>query len=255
MRWGMPTLVEYPDLERNVRLCKQLGLQFVEINMNLPMFQAGNLERIEPDPEVGFTIHLDEQFDPANFNEKIADAYLDTLRQTIRAAKKLNVPTINLHMTRGVHFKLPGEIVYLYERYRERYLDKMLEMRSVCEREAGDIIICIENTDGYLDFQKEAVGLLLESPTFCLTWDIGHSHTAKVDDVPFLTGHLGNIKHFHIHDALGARCHLSLGEGEIDLNRMLNLAKDCGATCVLETKTAAALEQSVGWLRESGHIL
>ncbi|GAU78484.1 hypothetical protein [Fusibacter sp. 3D3] len=31
---GMPTLIELDTLEDNVKLCKSLGLDFVEINMN-----------------------------------------------------------------------------------------------------------------------------------------------------------------------------------------------------------------------------
>lgn len=34
MDFGMPTLIENRDLEGNISLCKELGLQFVELNMN-----------------------------------------------------------------------------------------------------------------------------------------------------------------------------------------------------------------------------
>ena len=107
------------------------------------------------------------------------------------------------------------------------------------------------HTDGYLDFQQEAVGLLLESPAFALTWDIGHSHTANVDDVPFLLARKERIAHFHIHDATEKRCHLVLGDGELPLSDALSLAEECRARCVLETKTPEALERSVEWLRQN----
>ena len=38
----------------------------------------------------------------------------------------------------------------------------------------------------------------------------------------------------------------------MELTKMLSLAKDCGARCVVETKTPEALEKSVAWLREGG---
>ncbi len=40
MKLGMPTLIELNTLEDNAKLCKELGLDFIEINMNLPQFQA-----------------------------------------------------------------------------------------------------------------------------------------------------------------------------------------------------------------------
>ncbi len=43
MQYGMPTLIELNTLEENVQLCKSLGLDFVEINMNFPAYQLDNL--------------------------------------------------------------------------------------------------------------------------------------------------------------------------------------------------------------------
>ncbi|HAV90015.1 MAG TPA: sugar phosphate isomerase/epimerase, partial [Eubacterium sp.] len=34
MQFGMPTLIENRTLEDNVNLCKELGLKFIELNMN-----------------------------------------------------------------------------------------------------------------------------------------------------------------------------------------------------------------------------
>ena len=41
---GMPTLVEVKSLEACASLCRELGLAFVEINMNLPEYQAERLD-------------------------------------------------------------------------------------------------------------------------------------------------------------------------------------------------------------------
>lgn len=256
MHWGMPTMIDCASLEENVALCRRLGLDFVEINMNLPMYQAENLRSARMLSErcgIGFTIHLDENFAPADFNPLVADAYFETLRRTLRAAVEIGAPVVNMHLSKGIHFKLPDRAVYLYDRYRDAYLERMRRLRTLCEDEIGgrDIHVCVENTDGYLDFQQEAVGLLLESPAFALTWDIGHSHTANVDDVPFLLARKERIAHFHIHDATEKRCHLVLGDGELPLSDALSLAEECRARCVLETKTPEALERSVEWLRQN----
>ena len=45
LQFGMPTLIELDDLEDAMKLCNELGLSFVELNMNLPQYQTGCLER------------------------------------------------------------------------------------------------------------------------------------------------------------------------------------------------------------------
>ena len=72
--------------------------------------------------------------------------------------------------------------------------------------------------------------------------------------MPFILAHKERLKHFHIHDATERppKDHLALGDGEIDLMQRLRLAEECGARCVLETKTIAALKRSVEWIRERG---
>nr|MCR4631280.1 sugar phosphate isomerase/epimerase [Treponema sp.] len=49
--------------------------------------------------------------------------------------------------------------------------------------------------------------------------------------------------------------HLALGDGEIDLNDRLQLAKSRNARCVLETKTIEALEKSVAYLNKSADYI
>ncbi len=47
MQFGMPTLIENYTLQDNINLCKALGLQFIEINMNFPEYQIDKLEEID----------------------------------------------------------------------------------------------------------------------------------------------------------------------------------------------------------------
>ena len=41
---GMPTLIELPDIEDCARLCRELGLQFVELSMCLPQYQTDRMD-------------------------------------------------------------------------------------------------------------------------------------------------------------------------------------------------------------------
>ena len=262
--FGMPTLIENRTLEENIGLCRELGLKFVELNMNLPDYQTDRLSETERFREAAseagifYTIHLDEDLDIANFNPLVRTAYQKTAMLAIGAAKVLKAPVLNMHMHHGVHFTLPDRKVQLYSEHKDLYLREFKAFRAQCEEAAGDsgILICIENTEGFRDYEKEAVELLLESPVFGLTWDIGHSKAEGEKDLPFIAGHQDRLKHFHIHDCIEStgKNHLALGDGEIDLAARLELAEVCGACCVLETKTKAALIQSVSWLKERGYL-
>ncbi|MBR3503105.1 MAG: hypothetical protein IKO07_02535 [Clostridia bacterium] len=89
-----------------------------------------------------------------------------------------------------------------------------------------------------------------------MTWDIGHSKAIREADVPFILAHRERLTHFHIHDGTETppRNHLALGDGEIHLAERLKLAEERNARCVLETKTIAALKESVRWLWENWEV-
>ncbi|MBO6054158.1 MAG: sugar phosphate isomerase/epimerase [Oscillospiraceae bacterium] len=275
MQFGMPTLIENRTLQENIDLCAELGLRFLELNMNFPEYQINSLEDtdvfLEAAAKAGifYTIHLDENLDIADFNPLVSGAYLETVRRTIAVAKQLLVlrnpsggsvqPMIlNMHMNHGIHITLPDRKVQMYERDFDAYLRSFARFRSCCEEWIGgeDIRISIENTDGFRDYEKTAAAFLLESEVFALTWDIGHSKAAGEKDAPFLLQHQDRLAHFHIHDGTQTppRNHLALGSGEIDLDGRLRLAGMRNARCVLETKTAEALTRSVAWLREHAFL-
>lgn len=275
MQFGMPTLIENRTLEDNAGLCRRLGLSFIELNMNFPEYQVERLEqteellRIAERAGIYFTVHLDENLNIADFNRLVSDAYLETVRRTVAAVQRLaglrdrfagdsRPLTLNMHMNHGIHITLPDRKVQMYDRDFDAYMRSFFEFRSLCEAWIGDSdqMIVIENTDGFRDYEKRAVELLLESPKFGLTWDIGHSKAAHERDVPFLLAHRERLVHFHIHDGTEAppRGHLALGDGEIDLRDRLRMAGEGNARCVLETKTVGALRRSVAWLRGNGFI-
>ena len=273
MQFGMPTLIENRTLEENAALCSSLGLQFLELNMNFPEYgtdaleQTGRLLRIAEQAGIYYTIHLDENLNIAEFNRLVADAWLETVRRCILAAKKLlclrdrfgdrSQPLIlNMHMNHGIHITLPDRKVQMYDRDFDVYRESFLRFRTLCGEWIGDsdLRIAVENTDGFRGYEKRALELQLESPHFGLTWDIGHAKATGEKDVPFLLEHRERLLHFHIHDGSEKppRNHLALGDGEIDLRSRIGTAQKLGARCVLETKTVEALTRSVRWLRENG---
>lgn len=256
---GMPTLIETSTLEESAELCSELGLDFIEINMNLPQYQRNTIDinlvkKLISDKNIFFTIHLDENINVCDYNMEVAKAYKDTVLWSIELAKELKIPVLNMHMNAGVYFTLPDEKVYLFDKYKDVYLNSLKEFRDICTKAIGnnEIKICIENCDGYREFMKEGINLLLESKVFGLTWDVGHDYCLGGIDSQFILVHADRLCHMHIHDAKGKKNHLALGTGEIDIEDKLRIARKNNCRCVLETKTVVGLKQSVKHLKKEG---
>lgn len=260
MIYGMPTLIETKSIDECVILCKSLGLDFIELNMNLPDYQTDKIDieklnYIREHEGIFFTFHLDENLNICDFNKLISDAYVQTTINTIKIAKQISAPIINMHMSKGVYFTLPDRKEFLFNQYSNYYFDGLQRFKEQCEQAIGndDIKICIENSNGYESFSKRGIELLLESPVFGLTFDTGHNYCMNEIDEPFIIEHIDRLNHMHLHDAIGKKDHLPLGKGEIDIDKKLELAKKCKCRVVLETKIIDGLKETVSKLHYLGN--
>ncbi len=96
VNYGMPTLIETSTLEDCAKLCAELGLDFIELNMNLPQYQLPKIDveyfkSIADKYGIYYTIHLDENLNVCDFNSYVADAYIKTVADTIEIAKQLDI--------------------------------------------------------------------------------------------------------------------------------------------------------------------
>ena len=250
---GMPTLIELKSIEENIELCERLGLSLIELNMNLPYLQIGNLRNLSINDEIQYSIHLPEEFNVWNYNKKIKNAYLDTIDEVIEIALRKQIKVINMHMNEGIYFTLPGEKRYIFEEDKERYKDVTQEFGEKIEKvlKNTDVKLCIENT-GILNntFIREAVKLLLGFDSFRLTWDIGHDFSSGELDKNYYLKNIKKIIHLHLHDVVGEKNHLPLGTGEIDIKNIMDLTAANVKSIILETKTVAGLKKSVEYYRE-----
>lgn len=276
LHFGMPTLIELNSLKENVELCKKLKLNFIELNMNIPLFSVLGIEDennfelkkiieelnfYQKEFGIYFTIHLDENFNFADSNIYIKNAYLKTLKAVIKNSKKINCPIINMHLNKGIYFTLPTEKVFLFEKYKEEFNNSLEEFIKFCNCEISDsnIFISIENTDGWTDFEKKSIEKILENKNFAITFDIGHSQAIGNIDQDFILKNKSKLKHFHIHDGTlpnaatkqFGKNHLQLGTGNINLKEKIYLAKETNSRCVIETKTVESLVESVKWITKS----
>ncbi|MBQ8368767.1 MAG: sugar phosphate isomerase/epimerase [Clostridia bacterium] len=262
IRFGMPVLLECASLAESSALCRSLGLDFVELNMGLPMYQPDSLDpdalnRTAADYGIFYTVHLDGFLNPCDFNPYISEAARRTVTETVALAKSCGIPVLNMHLSKGDYFTLPTEKVNLYDRYRGEYLALMTRFRDECTDAVGgsDVKILIENCNGYTDFHKAALDVLLESPAFGLTLDTGHSFKAGRRDEELIFANAGRLRHMHFHDASDEKGdHLPLGGGNVDKDAVLAFAHAHDCTVVLETKTIAGLTESAEWLKRKNEI-
>ena len=258
MTFGMPTLLETKSLEDCASLCHELGLAFIELNMDLPEYQADMLNptqllNIARRFGIYYTIHLEDTASPWGFNKRIATAYIETVLQTIEIAKQINIPVLNMHFHQGEYFTLPDKKAYLFKEYPYEYHQKLIVFRDTCTSAIGntDIKICIENTRSFQhDYVEKGISLLLESPVFGLTFDIGHNAGNNFQQQSIIERNINRLCHMHLHDYERTRGdHLPLGEGELDLLKYIDMAKKHNCRVVLETKTIAGLKESVKWIK------
>ena len=252
MEFGMPTLLELESLEANVRLAQELGLSFVEINCNVPQFQVSTMDphqlrEVSRQSGIRFTFHLDEYMSITDPNPKIAQAYLDSVLDSIAFAKIAGITTMTMHLIPGVVFTLPHKKVYVYEQYPEYYVSRMRIFRDAVTRAIGDsdVRLNIENVNGFADYMRQGLAVLLESPVIGLTYDCGHNHRYHRTDWDFLKAHAQRITHLHIHDCRAQQDHLPFGDGDIDLKAELAFVEPSCLRAVIEVKTVAALTETV----------
>jgi sugar phosphate isomerase/epimerase len=95
LQYGMLTLIELPSLEDTAALCRELGLEFIELNMNLPQYvdlgETKHLAEVANEYGITYTVHLDGFLNPCDFNQTIAKAYADirSLRELKKREKRL----------------------------------------------------------------------------------------------------------------------------------------------------------------------
>lgn len=257
LKIGAPTMVEMETLEQAAQVCAELNLDFLELNINFPQYlltelDVEKLKELSARHGIFYTLHLDDEMSIADFNPYIAEGYCKTVYDAIELSKALGIRKLNMHMSRGAKYTLPDRVIYFFEAYEKEYLERIRSFREECTRRIGDadITICVENTAGFLPFQQKAVELLLESPVFGLTFDIGHNYCSGDMDESFILAHKDRLKHFHIHDCVeGKKDHRTLGTGVLDVKRYLALAEELDCTAVVETKTVESLKQSMDWIR------
>ncbi len=261
MQFGMPSLLELGDLKSQLSLCKQLDLDIIELNMNLPQFTTSQLIMDEfidfvYDMEKMLGIHLPETIDIAEFNPEIRQSALQLIRTVATHYDHDKVRHMTMHLNPGTYFKMPEGKVYLYDKHKDQYLkhfkNAMTALQDVFEY--SEIQLLIENTGNFhMPFIQEALEIALAYPFVGLVWDVGHE-AKSIDDKTFIDRYADRIQLIHLHDCAEGVDHLPLYCGELPISEILHFAKKRKIPVVVEVKTKDGLESSIDSLRKKGHL-
>lgn len=259
MKYGMPSLIEFRTIEEHARFCSENGLDFYEINLAFPWFQsdkidADDLLRIKKKYGIDYTVHFHDEINPFDFCPEMRAGCLKNVEHVIGLARRIGAKRINMHLLNGTYSAVKGEKIYAYGLCEDEYLMYVKEFIALVESEMKgmDCIFCIENTSGYRFYHKHAVELMLSSPVFGLTFDIGHNYKASEDDESFILSHADRLRHFHIHDVTAKSNHVALGTGVLDVDRYLEMAKEYDCPVVIEVKESSSLRDSLDYMKRRG---
>lgn len=261
IKFGMPSLIELETLEDNIELCKELGLEFIELNLNVPEFQPEilineNLKEIGEKENIFFTFHVPDDLDVAHESVDVRNGAVKHLEKTLDLAESIGSPVVNMHMNKGIYFTLPDKKILVYGKDLNYYVSKLSQVTNLMnEKKYQKVKLMIENTGIYnLDFIAQGVEYLIQNDSIDLTYDVGHEYIYGGNDTDLLKKYEGQIKHMHFHDCIGTKDHNAAFSGELDLVEKLDLADRNDCLVVIEVKTVEGLKHSVSALKERNYL-
>ena len=257
MRFGMPSLIEFRTVEEHARFCAEHNLDFYELNLAFPWFQSNKIDpeellHIKERYGIDYTVHFHDEINPFDFCPEMRSGCLNNVAYVLDLARHIGAKRINMHLLNGTYSAVNGQKIYAYGLCEEEYLSFVRAFIDLVEKKmAGldDCIFCIENTSGFKFYHKHAIELMLKSPVFGLTFDIGHNYKASEDDESFILSHADRLRHFHIHDVTKTSNHVALGKGVLDVDRYLEMARTYNCPAVIEVKEQNALVESLEYVR------
>lgn len=248
----MPILYEFNSIKENIDLAKSLGLDFVELNLNFGYCRdelESNKEIIDlmKNTDLEYTLHFYDEADFASYDE-VVEGYIKLLNKYLSYAKDINIKLLNVHLNVGPIVTISGVKNYIYEKEYTKFINKLInnlkEVEKICN--GYNIKLVIENVK-IPNFLKQAYKDLNKA-NFSFNYDIGHDHTSGDVLKDMLLNESFRFEEFHIHDSLGNKDHLEIGQGELDINFYKNLAKE--SYIVLEVKSKEDLIKSVNKFKE-----
>lgn len=248
MKIGASTLagIEY-SLENALEFIESLGIEYAELVHQFPS------EEITPDVlesyNLKYSIHA--PFMDVNIASLQNQSRLNSIKQiksSIGLANKIDAEAVVIHP--GVTSFLPNK--FFKKEVNEFAKESMIELGKYGE-DLG-VLTTFENMPAFGTMLFQDMNELNEHLTnngLYMTLDIGHANHAgySADEMIF-----DSIKHIHIHDNFGDDdAHLPLGEGSIDLKRIVNTleSKNYDGIYIMEVNDYDSIKKSYEYMKKN----
>ncbi len=251
---GMPTLMEFDNVEDNIILAKELGLDFVELNINMlycvPSEDFRNmLIKYKKQYDIDFTMHYYDTVDVSSTSRYYRN-YLYQAFSEIGKYLEGIVKKIIIHLEPGAYMTIRSKKHYVYasdDTYVPRTLNTLVTIREVLS--TFGIEVMVENVPIHPFMEKIYKALARDDFTFC--YDIGHNviYNDGLYEV-WRQKYKLDIKHMHMHNVIGKHDHQELAIGDLEIPHFIELAKSHNADIVIEVKDEENLRKSVGFIKD-----
>jgi hypothetical protein len=257
IKFGMPILMEFDNIEDNVKLAHELGLDFVELNLNmlysLPSFHlARELEEYVKMYGMEFTLHYYDTVDISSINQHY-QTFLYTDFEHIGSLLSGIIKRLVVHIEPGAFMTIHGEKNHVYAQdqgYIDRTLNTLIHLRSVLGK--YQIELMLENVP--IRPWMEELYHVINNHGFKFCWDTGHDRIYEnYLFTSFREKYNLNIRHMHLHNVLNGKDHQALDVGEIDIDNRIEIAADRDAYIVVEVKDSINLRKSIDYLEKKGY--
>ena len=248
MKIGASTLAGIEiGLEKTLEFIEDLGIEYAELVHQFPS------EHITPDIlesySLKYSIHAPfMDVNIAALQDKSRANSIIQIKDSIDLANEIGAEAVVVH---------PGLASFLVNKY---FLDDVYKVSNESIAEINDyscdlgVMTTIENMpafDGMIYQNISDLNDLVAGLQMGMTLDIGHGNHAgySPDEMIF-----DSIKHIHIHDNFGDDdAHLSLGEGSIDLKRIVNNleSKNYSGIYIIEVNDCNSIKKSYEYMKKN----
>lgn len=213
----------------------RLGFDYLELTMDPPMAHhkviaeqqtaiAESLKR----HNLGLVCHLPTFLSTADLADKIRQASLEEMLQSLEVAARLGAKKVVLHPS--MVFGMGG---FVLDSVKEHALSFVSAMASAAQR--LEITICLENMmpRNMLGVEPQYFDeIFSEFPSLALTLDTGHANMGDPDGhrLKQLVTRFGDrLGHIHVSDNLGVYDdHLPVGSGTVNFTALIRALKKSG---------------------------
>lgn len=257
MKFGLPIFIDIKTLDEHVEICRESGLSFIEIDMDIYQFNMDKIdslfENINKVNDIYFNISLPVSYDFGSFESGLRGLYRDNLNAIIEKSEKNRVHSINYTINPGIGYSFFEDQVYLYDKhfkdFKENTLESLSKVIESCDSKGIDFLIK-NNGFWYRNYMRKIINYLLGFKRVGLTWDIVNDAASDYKEKIFIMENLHRIKSLYISDYLNDHRNQPLFSGNIDLSSYFSIAKRINADVLIDVKTLNEFKNSLKLLRD-----